>query len=50
MGGDDEKENLIGDFNTALESQWECSVGSIFWEEFFFFQEKRNVMKAEGSS
>jgi hypothetical protein len=40
MGGDDEKENLIGDLNTAFESQWACSVGSTFWEKGFFFRNR----------
>jgi t-SNARE complex subunit (syntaxin) len=33
MGGDDEKESLFGDLNTAFESQWPCSVGITFWEK-----------------
>ena len=33
MSGDDEKESLFGDLNTAFESQWPCSVGSTFWEK-----------------
>jgi hypothetical protein len=32
MGGDDEKESLFGDFNTAFETQWPCSVGLAFGE------------------
>jgi hypothetical protein len=40
MGDDDEKENLIGDLNSALASQWVCSVRSTFWEEGCFFRKK----------
>ena len=37
---DDEKENLIGDLNSALASQWVCSVRSTFWEEGCSFRKR----------
>jgi hypothetical protein len=40
MGDDDEKVNLIGDLNSALASQWVCSVRRTFWEEGCFFRKK----------
>jgi hypothetical protein len=40
MGDDDEKENLIGDLNSALASQWVCSVGSPFLEEGCAFRKR----------
>ncbi len=40
MGDDDEKVNLIGDLNSALASQWVCSVRSTFWEEGCFSMKK----------
>jgi hypothetical protein len=33
MGGDDEKESLVSDLNTAFEFQWSCSVGITVWEK-----------------
>jgi hypothetical protein len=33
MGGDDEKESLVTDLNTAFKSRWSCSVGITLWEK-----------------
>ena len=53
MGGDDEKENLIAELNTAFESHWACSVGITFWEKGNFSgiekcsEIRRKSMKSE---
>jgi hypothetical protein len=40
MGDDDEKENLIGDLNSALASQWVCSVRSFRKKKIWGKQKK----------